>query len=101
MKSSRQSVVQKVVNPSSCHAKRFSLLPTSIGNHMWHSSCAMTPAGWRPPQMVIIGYSMPPPMMPSHAVMCGHGYGCTRADMYSIVWRAYSAARVQSPEFGS
>ena len=51
--------------------------------------------------MVIIGYSMPPPMMPSHAVMCGQGYGCTRADMNSMVWRAYSAARTQSPEFGS
>ena len=63
--------------PSSIQACRRSSLPTTMGHHMCASSWEITPYSERgerpPPTMVIMGYSMPPPMMPSFTVIWGYG----------------------------
>ena len=55
-----------------------------MGTHMCSTSCTVVSkrsSSLDPPlsapMMVIMGYSMPPPMMSSASmeVMCGHGYG--------------------------
>ena len=65
----------KEASPSSIQACRRSLLPTTMGHHMWASSWEITPyrdSGVRPPPiMVIMGYSIPPPMTPSFTVIWG------------------------------
>ena len=46
-----------------------------------------------PPTSVIIGYSIPPPMRPSTAVMAGYGYGITRRERCSMENFSNSADR--------
>src|SRR6201999_2266234 len=99
LKSAVDSVLIKVLKPSSIQPYRRSFDPTIIGNQVWPNSWSFTPHKLPflalYPQKTIPGYSIPP-TIPATAVAAGYGNSYHCFELYSIDFFTYSVERPQA-----